>query len=150
MNTPEKIAQAYLRLNGFFTIPHFTVLKENGGHIDLLAVRLGGCSESVGVGSNQKQLGIDNDLLSKLGINKSITIGLVIEVKGGNNSVDINDSQFAYSKSFFRNINIIKKVSFENRADLEIHTRNDQIIIPLKHCMNFIKKRFSELKSIES
>lgn len=150
MNTPEKIAQAYLRLNGFFTIPQFTTLKETGGHIDFLAVRLAGSQEKVGVASNQTTLKIDKNLLSKLGVTKDETIGLIIEVKGGKNkSAEVDELQFDYAKLFFGNLNNLKKVGFERRRSLEILTRNDCIIITLKYCMDFIKKRFSELKSIE-
>ena len=150
MNTPEKLVQAYLRLNGFFTIPHFTVLKKKGGHIDFLAVRLGGSLEKVGVDSNQTNLYIDENLLLKLSVNKDDTIGLIIEVKGGKReSAKVDELDFIYAKLFFGNINSIRKVGFENREDLEIITRNDHVIIPLKHCIRFIKKRFSELKSIE-
>lgn len=150
MNTPEKIAQAYLRLNGFFTIPYFTILKEKKGHIDLLAVRLGGSIEKVGVDSNQRSLSIDDNLLSELDVNEDETIGLIIEIKGGeNDSAKVDELQYAYAKLFFGNINIIKKVGFENRTNFEILTRNDHIIITLKYCMRFIKRRFSQLKSIE-
>jgi len=149
MNTPEKIAQAYLRLNGFFTIPHFTTLKEHGGHIDLLAVRLGGSLEKVGVESEQTVLEIDENLLSELEVNKEDTIGLVIEVKGGRESARIEYKKFEYAKLFFGNINNIKKVGFENRESSEIIKRNNHIIISLKYCISFIKKRFSELKSFE-
>ena len=96
MNTPEKIAQAYLRLNGFFTIPHFTVLKKKGGHIDFLAVRLGGSLERVGVDLNQTTLKIDRNLLLKLGVSKDDTIGLLIEVKGSKSeSAKVDESHFA-------------------------------------------------------
>lgn len=150
MNTPEKIAQAYLRLNGFFTIPLFTILKEHRGHIDLLAVRLGGSLESVGIDSNQTTLKIDENLLSKLGVNKDDTIGLVIEVKGTKRKhAKIDDIKFVYAKLFFGNINHIKKAGFENRENVEIIKRNDHVIISLKYCIRFIKKRFSELKHIE-
>jgi hypothetical protein len=150
MNTPEKIAQAYLRLNGFFTIPHFTTLKEEGGHIDFLAVRLAGSQEKVGVAPNQIPLKIDEDLLSNLDVTKDETIGLIIEVKGSKNKpAEIDELQFAYAKLFFGNLDKIKKVGFENRSRIEIFTRNDQIIITLKYCMRFIKRRFSELKIIE-
>ena len=150
MNTPEKIAQAYLRLNGFFTIPHFTILKENGGYIDLLAVRLGGSIEKFGVDSNQRSLSIDDNLLSKLGANEDETIGLIIEIKGGkNNSAKVDELQFAYAKLFFGNINRIKKVGFENIENLEIIKKRDHVIISLKYCIRFIKKRFSVLKSFE-
>ena len=149
MNTPEKIAQAYLRLNGFFTIPHFTILNEQWRHIDLLAVRLSGSSEKIGIESNQTTLKIDENLLSKLGINKDDTIGLIIEVKGGREHAKINDTKFAYGKLFFGSISPIKKIGFENMENLEIIKRNDHVIISLKYCIKFIKERFSKLKSIK-
>ena len=150
MNTPEKITQVYLRLNGFFTIPQFTTLKEKGGHIDFLAVRLAGSLERVGVAPNQTILQIDEDLLLKLGVTKDEMIGLIIEVKGGKvTSAKVDKAQFDYAKTFFGNLDNIKRVGFERRRNLKIFTRNDHIIITLKYCMNFIKKRFLELKTIE-
>jgi len=150
MNTPEKIAQAYIRLNGFFTIPHFTILKEQWRHIDLLAVRLGGSSEKVGIVSNQTTLKIDEYLLSKLGVSIDDTIGLIIEVKGSERKpAKVDGIKFAYAKLFFGNINRIKKVGFENIENLEIIKKRDHVIISLKYCIRFIKKRFSELKRIE-
>lgn len=150
MNTPEKIAQAYLRLNGFFTIPHFSVLKDLRTHIDFLAVRLGGSSEKVGAGSVQPILEIDNELLSKLGVGREETVGLVIEVKGGKyDHAEVTNNKFEYAKPFFGNIKDIKKVGFENKDIGEIQSRHDHIIISLKHCLEFIKTRFSELKTIE-
>ncbi len=150
MNTPEKIAQAYLRLNGFFTIPQFTVLKEKGGHIDLLAVRLGGSKEKIGVDSDMRTISIDNNLLSKLSVSEDETIGLVIEVKGGkSDTAKVDELQFEYAKLFFGNLNSIKKVGFENKSNSEIFTRNDHIILTLEYSLKFIKKRFSQLKSIE-
>lgn len=50
---------------------------------------------------------------------------------------------------FFGNINNIKKGGFENRESSEIITQNDHVIISLKYCIRFIKKRFSVLKSFE-
>jgi len=150
MNTPEKIAQAYLRLNGFFTITHFTTLKERGGHIDLIAVRLGGSSENVGIEPNQTTLEIDETLLSKLSVTKDDTIGLIIEVKGGKRKpAKVDDIKFAYAKNFFGNTNFVKKVGFENIDNLEIIKKSDHVIISLKYCIKFIQKRFSKLKFIE-
>ena len=47
MNVAEKIVQTYLRLNGFFTIPKFTLLGSKAGHIDIIAVRIGSSKEIV-------------------------------------------------------------------------------------------------------
>lgn len=154
MNTPEKIAQAYLRLNGFFTIPHFTVLKNNGTHVDFLAVRLGGSIEKVGVAPNRIPIEIDEKLLSKLGINENQTIGLVVEVRGGEirgerEQVSIEESKFEYAESFFGNITCIKKVGFENNSSSEIIEREGIIIVPIKYCVTCIKERFDRLSEIE-
>ncbi|MDD5473449.1 MAG: hypothetical protein PHU34_04790 [Candidatus Methanoperedens sp.] len=152
MNTPEKIAQAYLRLNGFFTIPHFTLLKDNGTHIDFLAVRLGRSVEKVGVTPNVFPLSIDEQLLSKLAVTKNKTIGIVVEVKGGacrNNDTVNLDEKFKYAKPFFGNIRNIKKVKFEKDNNSEIEEQDDYIIVSIKHCVGFIKNRFGELKRIE-
>jgi hypothetical protein len=150
MNAPEKIAQAYLRLNGFFTVPHFTLLKDRGGHIDFLAVRLGGSKEKVGTESHGVPLEIDEQFLSKLGVSEDDTVGLVVEVKGGErDNARITDENFEYAKSFFGNISRVKKVGFENNSNSEIIEQAGHIIVPLKHCIDFIKKRFDELKQIE-
>jgi hypothetical protein len=45
MNGPEKIAAAYLRLNGFLLLPQFTIFDgQRHNHIDLVGVR---CAASV-------------------------------------------------------------------------------------------------------
>lgn len=149
MNTPEKIAQAYLRLNGFFTIPHFTLLKDDGTHIDLLAVRLGESVENVGVNSDIFPLGIDESFLSKLGVTKDDTIGVMAEVKGGErDSARVDVTKFNSAKSFFGSIPI-KKVGFENISRLNITEQDDHIIVSLKYCIEFIKNRFNSVCEIE-
>ena len=100
MNTPEKIVQTYLRLNGFFTIPHFSVLQDEWTHVDFLAVRLGGSVEKVRKDKREFSLKIDTDFLKKLSIGEEDTVGLVIEVKGGNERAVIRKSTFDYVKPF--------------------------------------------------
>lgn len=113
-------------------------------------MRFGGSQEIVGVTSNHTTLKIDENLLTKLGVTKNETIGLIIEVKGGKNkSVEVDELQFTYAKLFFGNLSNLKKVGFERRTSLEIITRKDHIIITLEYCMDFITKRFLELNSIE-
>ena len=49
VNTAEKIAATYLRLNGFLLLPHFTVFDGNEhNHIDLIALRAAHSAERVG------------------------------------------------------------------------------------------------------
>ncbi len=141
MNTPEKIAQAYLRLNGFFTIPHFTILKEQGGHIDFLAVRLGGSLEKVGVDSNQTTLKIDENLLSKLDVNKEDTIGLIIEVKGSKReSAKIDDIDFDWNYYFNKiykiDKNIVKK-SKKNTITFVLEQCNQILVAHIESNFDF-------------
>jgi len=149
MNTPEKIAQTYLRLNGFFTIPHFSILEDNWTHVDFLAVRLGGSVEKVGKGENRIPLEIDINFLKALKIKKEETVGLVVEVKSGNKKAKVKKSAFNYVKPFFGKISKLCKVGFEERADT-ISRRGDHVIVSLKYCLTFIKKRFEELDSIDN
>ncbi len=52
-------------------------------------------------------LKIDDKFLSKLGVDKNDTVGLVVEVKGGREKARVKNSK--YAKSFFGNISPIKK-----------------------------------------
>jgi len=48
MNTAEKLACTYLRLNGFLLTPHFTIFSgENHTHIDIIGLRSKGSKEEV-------------------------------------------------------------------------------------------------------
>jgi len=80
MNTPEKIASVYLRLNGFFTLNNFTHLPEKGQSMesDILAIRCPSSEEKV----NGKPLQIDENFFTSCDLNKNEVIGLIVEVKG--------------------------------------------------------------------
>ena len=148
MNTPEKIAQTYLRLNGFFTIPHFSILQDDWGHVDFLAVRLGGSVEKVGNADYRVPLKVDTDFLRIIGVTKRKSVGLAVEVKSGDEEVEVGDVAFDYVKPFFGKISKLIKVGFEEGGH-EIHRRGDHVIVPLEHCLKFIKGRFEELDRID-
>ncbi len=80
MNTPEKIASVYLRLNGFFTLNNFTHLPEKGQSMesDILAIRCPSSEEKV----NGEKLQIDENFFTSCKLNKGEVIGLLVEVKG--------------------------------------------------------------------
>ena len=148
MNTPEKIAQIYLRLNGFFTISHFSVLQDEWTHIDFLAVRLGRSMEKVGKGKEGIPLKIDNDFLEKLDASHDDTIGLVVEVKGGNGRAKVTSAAFEYAKPFFGKASKLRKVGFEDVGG-KIQKQDDHIIVPMSYCLTFVKKRFQEIETID-
>ena len=68
-NTPEKIAELYLRLNGFFVMSHFVMLRNRNQrkHIDLVALRPAGPKEYIdGEQSSEKLLEVDENFLRRL------------------------------------------------------------------------------------
>lgn len=154
MNAPEKIAQIYLRLNGFFTIPHFSVLSAEGSQIDLLAVRLGNSEERIGIDQNLTALKIDEEFLEILGASKSDTIGLVVEVKGGEKKhAEISNAKFEYAERFLGDVEKVSRVTFErsiNTLCKQERGGNQHVAIPLSHCLTFIDKRLEEVSEIES
>jgi len=154
MYAPEKIAQAYLRLNGFFTIPHFSVLTREGFQIDLLAIRLGNSEERIGAKGSLTSLKVDEEFLQLLGASKSDTVGLVVEVKGGENEhAEISETKFEYARPFFGNVKNVFRVAFERDIDklckLE-RAGNLHFVVPLSHCLRFIDKRLKEVRKIEN
>ena len=153
MNIPEKIAHAYLRLNGFFTIPYFSVLSKSCSYIDFLAVRLGNSEEKIGVEGNLTSLSIDEKFLKLLCVSKSDTIGLVVEVKGGESGyAEISNENFQYAKPFFGKVEKIFRVGFERDLTELCKQRigdNIHFLVPLFHCLEFIDKRLKEVKKID-
>jgi len=116
--------------------------------IDFLAVRLGGSVERVGTEGNRKALRIDTIFLDKLGVGVNDSIGLVVEVKGGNENARIEEVKFRYAKPFFGMDVKIRKVGFENKGS-KIAKVDDQVVVPMKYSLNFIRKRFEELKQLD-
>jgi len=151
MNVAEKIVQTYLRLNGFFTIPKFTILGSKAGHIDIIAVRIGSSKEIVG--SRKKiPLIIDTKFLELLEESDDETVGLIVEVKGGEVKEEISSEHFEQVKPFFGKLNKIFRVLFEKDArDLHRQEINGEIhfIVPISHCLRFINSRFDQLNKIE-
>lgn len=148
MNTPEKIVQTYLRLNGFFTLFHFSVLEEKGTHADLLAIRPGESIEAVGPEDYKVPLNIDNSFLKQLGVTPKDPIGLVVEVKSGDEKAGVTSRVFDYVKPFFGKTPNLRKVGFDEKVS-KISCLGDHIVVPLKYCLDFIIKRFEELDRID-
>jgi len=143
-NTPEKIAELYLRLNGFFVMSHFVMLSKEGPHrhIDLVALRLKRSQEII----NGKPLKVDKKFFEKLGVDKDEqSIAVVVEVKGGEQSGEVNlDNAYKYLKpvvgpDFEQNL---KKVVFcLNDPESK---RSDIVYFNLKSCLRFILQRLKD------
>lgn len=144
MNTPEKIANLYLRLNGFFTMPHFTTLgEEEHRHTDILAVRLPGSAEQVG----DAVLQVDKCFFDVLGRTTDETIPLVAEVKGGRGKVGDRDKLVGYLKTMFgdyrNNLSLVTFVKSAQTASL-----NDWKQYSLARCAGFIFRRLDSTQEM--
>lgn len=150
-NTPEKIAELYLRLNGFFVMSHFTMLTTQGQpkHIDLVAIRPRGSKVLV----NNTPLDVDDSFFKKLKVDKDDdNVAIVAEVKGGRTShpeIDLNTAH-KYMRSvvgpdFEKNL---KKLAFcYEKSNLG---GNNITTIKLKDCFHFIVQRLEKYRSEKS
>jgi hypothetical protein len=141
MNTSEKIAATYLRLNGFFVLPLFTVFDgEHHNHLDLLSVHTPGSTESV----HGIPLLTDPNLfagLEKLGAkpNEQIT-GVASEVKTGKEKGEITQGHINYAARF---VNApLFPVWFYRVSAKPPWVEEDQLRISLPYAIDWIISRF--------
>ncbi len=140
MNAAEKIAGAYLRLNGFFLLPHFTIFDGvQHNHFDAIALRPGGGKETI----NSLELIRDdslNDILSELGIYNQDLVGALVEVKSNEKKDKITKEQEDYAKKFFGDIEKIVKIFFSDKRT-KISIKCTSIFIPIKYAIQWIDTR---------
>lgn len=148
MNCPEKIVGTYLRLNGFFLLPHFTVFDgESHTHVDFLAMRPPGGRERCGkeefiideVFFECLNLTIQGDALNRL-------LGVVAEVKGGRIGKLPRGDHLNYAKNMFGPEAVLVQISFalDNKA---IIVNGDAIAVSIEHAMNWVINRFNWMKN---
>ena len=142
MNCPEKIAGTYLRLNGFFVLPHFTLFDgERHSHVDFLGLRPPSGIERCGrleLPLDQKFFATADQLIRGSSFNE--LIGAVVEVKGGNNIELPSPGHIEYAEAFFGGRPRVIPVSFS--LDVErIGIQDGTIMISLKHSLEWIKNR---------
>ena len=144
MNCPEKIAGTYLRLNGFFLLPHFTIFDGNEHtHVDFLALRPPKGIESC----RGYELPLDTDFFEE--VNRVIgdnscdqLIGAIVEVKGGRVGELPSERQATYANNFFGPKAKLVKLSFSQEI-ANIGMRDDAVVIPLNLSLNWIKRRIN-------
>ena len=142
MNTPEKIAGAYLRLNGFFLLPHFTLFDgTRHTHLDFLALRPPNGNERCG----GIELPLDDPLFEAL--NKvlrcnpqTVLLGGIVQMKGGEQGKAPAERHIAYARDFMGPQAKLVSLSFSDR-DREILSKNKTIFIPIQYSLEWIMKR---------
>lgn len=144
METTEKIVSLYLRLNGFFLMPHFTTFVGEFKHVDLLGVRFKNAAEKIG----GYTLKVDEDFLARLNGN-SKDIKLWVEVGSAREIPRLfPEKKEDYVKRIFGSNNGIKKACFDfSLEDSKLCRVEKALVISKGRCRDFILSRFAQMES---
>ena len=122
MNTAEKIAATYLRLNGFLLLPHFTVFDgHDHNHIDLIGLRAAHSAERVG----DLKFPVDEAFFSlvseRLKVDATASlIAVIAEVRTNDKREAPSGAHIEYTKSFLGRVPAIAISFAKDKASLEI------------------------------
>jgi hypothetical protein len=145
MNTGEKIVGAYLRLNGFLVLPHFTILDgEHHTHVDFVGLRPRGGAEVV----NGDELPRDDMLTSALAAAcaepdrraSNLWLGLVAEVKTTEKPAAIAKASIEYARRFLGDVDKVLGISFSGAISDLAHV-DATIHFPLRRCVDWALQR---------
>jgi hypothetical protein len=151
MNLSEKLAGTYLRLNGFFLLPHFTVFSRGQhnrvehNHVDLIGLRPANSRESFG----GWDFPVDEDFFSQLsnarGCNdsKQTLIAVGGEVKTNLDRDRPTASDLEYIKRFVGDI-AVTPLSFSSRND-HVLLNEGTIEIGLRYAAGWIDQRIQAM-----
>lgn len=144
MKTTEKIASLYLRLNGFFLMPHFTVFNvERGRHVDVLGIRPARSEEKVG----ENILVIDEEFIKKLNGHKG-DVKLWAEIGTGSRCDLFPERKTAYCRRILGDTGNLKKVYFDfDKPGKNLKYSDDILVVPAGRCKKIIFERFSQMES---
>jgi hypothetical protein len=150
MNTAEKIAETYLRLNGFFTLPQFTLFIKHGvfEHIDIIAVRMAGSCELV----EDMPMQVDNEFFDQLSAlipendARNVLLPVAAEVKSNEEKQAPKPERLEYLKSFYGGLEPIG-LSFRKMKNGDtVTTDNGVVVVAVQHCINWIVERIEWMK----
>ncbi len=144
MNTAEKIAATYLRLNGFFLMPHFTVFDGKAhSHVDLVALHAPGAHESVDglVLLTDRQL---FDLLKRFGVEPDDQpVALVAEIKANEEVEFPNKHHLNYVQRMVGAETPVIPAGFSMAVtQLELIDDNAALLVGNSYALSWIWKRF--------
>ena len=147
MNTAEKIAATYLRLNGFLLLPHFTTFNGNyHGHVDIVALRAANSQECLGdfiFPIDDAFWGIISGTLRTDA--KKKFIGAIAEVKTGDEEEFPAPIHVDYIQTFLGDAQCIK-ISFSQLHDKSTFDyKSGTICISLTYAFKWILSRFSKM-----
>ncbi len=144
MNTAEKIAATYLRLNGFLLLPHFTVFE--GGyhrHVDLIGLRAAGSVEV----ANGRELVVDNqffDAVAQLiSLPKEIYLGLVAEVRTNDNRPEMTADRVHYVQPFLGETKIAPVRFYDSAGNPKV--QGDVVTVDIRYALRWILDRIRSM-----
>jgi hypothetical protein len=119
MNLAEKTAAAYLRLNGFLLLPHFTVFDGCcHGHVDLVGLRAAGSKEESGGITFLVDDRFFGAIKANLCINPRFSlIGVVAEVRTNPSVDEPKVEQQDYVNVFLGGAPVVPVAFFESAAE---------------------------------
>ena len=148
MNTAEKLAATYLRLNGFLLLPQFTVFSgSHHGHVDLIGLR----AKDSFSGFDGNPFLLDEALfeaISQTGCPepKSMFLGLVAEVKTNKQRDTPDADQVCYVQKFLGDVPMAKLTFLDAQQIPEC--RDGVIHIGNQYALNWILRRIRSMESM--
>jgi hypothetical protein len=143
MNLAEKLAMTYLRLNGFLTLPQFTIFDGSGhNHIDLIGLRAPNSQETV----NGLTLITDDLLFEKLTqligqSSRIILLGIAAEVRTNDSRDEPSTSHIQYLAKFLGEATIARLSFYEGTHDIQ--QNNQTLDISIKHVGKWVLQRIN-------
>ncbi len=157
MNPAESISSLYLRFNGFFQLPEFTIFRTSAHqHVDILALRPpGGVDYAINRKGERVPLPLDDKLfaaIEKLGVAKPTekVLGAVGEVKA-NKSVEEDASENLKAvEPFFGRVDGIVRFNFSGKFGeprVETDETGKFIGVGVSYALHWIRGRINRMKN---
>jgi hypothetical protein len=154
MNLPEKIAGSYLRLNGFFLLPHFTIFEyHQHSHIDFLALRPPNGHEVIELNDDGLlEFPVDELLFSHISdvVGQDaleILLGGVVEIKG-NFEIELpTEEKIRYAQHFFGNETTVIPITFSRKFD-EVSAYSGALAVQIDYAFEWLLQRFNWMDQI--
>jgi len=137
MNSPEKVASTYLRLNGFLLLPNFTVFDgEHHTDIDLIGVRAPDAAERIG----DIALPFDPLLTKALPLVGGRWIAMAAQVKAGRAEYP-PDAHLQYVQHVVGGETRVVRAGFTGEAG-GVSVQANGVLVSLEHALSWIWWRF--------
>lgn len=153
MPITEKLTAAYLRLNGFLVLSHFTTYVGQHNHIDLVGIRMPGSAEVV---DGKTRLLTDDRLVKVIedicrDCIDERPVGIVAEVRTNTQRDDPDKEHLSYVQQFLGGAEVVPISVFDMHYDehLTLKRDGDQIIMSHDYVWDWILERIEWMNKVE-